>query len=98
MAVTKVQELPRALKVPEHPTYIRLPAAGQRCPYTSMSRSALADKCVPNKSNDFKPPVRSVYLKANKHSKRGIRLVDYASLMNYLEREFAAQEASQIAP
>ena len=63
-----------------------------------MSRSALADKCVPNKSNNFKPPVRSVYLKANKHSKRGIRLVDYASLMNYLEREFVAQEASQIAP
>ena len=98
MAVTKVQQLPRALKVPVHPVYIRLPAAGQRCPYTSMSRSALADKCVPNKSNNFKPPVRSVYLKANKHSKRGIRLVDFGSLMNYIKSEFAAQEASQIEP
>jgi hypothetical protein len=98
MAVTKVKQLPRALKPPAHPIYIRLPAPGQRCPFTSMSRSGLADKCVPNKSNNFKPPVRSVYLKANKHSKRGVRLIDFQSLMNYIKSEFAAQEASQIAP
>jgi hypothetical protein len=76
------------------PIYIRLPAPRARCPYTGMSRSGLADLCVPNKANGFRPPVRSIYLKKNKYAKRGIRLIDYASLMKYLRSEFAAQKAA----
>jgi hypothetical protein len=70
------------------PLYIRLPAPRSRCPYTGMSRSALADRCVPGKANDFRPPVKSIVLKINKYAKRGIRLIDYASLMKYLRAEF----------
>jgi len=58
-----------------------------------MSRSSLADLCVPNKANEFRPPVRRVYLKKNKYAKRGIRLIDYGRLIKYLRGEFAAQKA-----
>jgi hypothetical protein len=100
------QELLRTPTAHVRPVYIRLPAPArtikdesgtviqkipaERCPYTGMSRSGLADICVPNKANGFKPPVRSIYLKKNKYAKRGIRLIDYASLMKFLRSEFAA--------
>jgi len=70
------------------PIYIRLPAPGARCPYTGLSRSALADRCVPGKANNFRPPVKSILLKANKHAKRGARLISYDSLTQYLRSEF----------
>jgi hypothetical protein len=59
-----------------------------------MSRSGLADLCVPNKANGFKPPVRSIYLKLTKNAKRGIRLIDFKSLMTYLDSQFAEQHAT----
>jgi len=59
-----------------------------------LSRSFLADLCVPNKNNDFKPPVRSIFLKRMKHGRRGIRVIDYKSLMDYLAKQFAEQHAT----
>jgi hypothetical protein len=49
---------------------------------------------VPNKNNDFKPPVRSIFLKRMKHGRRGIRVIDYKSLMDYLAKQFAEQHAT----
>jgi len=87
--------LPRVpLDAVAQPVYMRLPAPRTRCPRTGLSRSFLADLCSPNKHNGFKPPVRSIFLKLNKHGKRGIRLIDYASLMNYLAKQFAEQHAT----
>jgi hypothetical protein len=85
---------PRGPRTAICPIFIRLPAPRERCPFTGMSRSGLADICVPNKANRFKPPVRSIYLKKNKYAKRGIRLIDYTSLMKYLWSEFAAQKSA----
>ena len=73
---------------------MRLPPPRTRCPRTGLSRSFLADLCVPNKNNDFKPPVRSIFLKRTKHGKRGIRVIDYKSLMDYLAKQFAEQHAT----
>jgi hypothetical protein len=76
-----------ALKA-HHPVYLRLPREGARCPYTDLPRSTLKDFCVPTKANNFRPPVKSISLKKSKYAKRGIRLIDYASLMKYLRSEF----------
>jgi hypothetical protein len=74
---------------PPRPLYIRLPRAGTRCPYTDLPRSTLKDLCVSTKANNYRPPVRSISLKKSKHAKRGVRLIDYQSLIAYLRREFA---------
>ena len=67
------------------PIYIRLPAAGERCPYTGLSRSGLADVCVANKANNFRPPVKSFRLR-RKGDKRAVRLIVFESLMSYLRQ------------
>jgi hypothetical protein len=81
----------RAVKS-RHPVYLRLPREGERCPYTDLPRSTLKDLCVPTKANNFRPAVKSISLKKSKHAKRGIRLIDYNSLMKYLHSQF--QEAA----
>jgi hypothetical protein len=68
------------------PLTIRLPRTGQRCPWTGLSRSAMNELILPCKGNDFSPPVRSKVLLAQGKS-RGIRLVIFASLKEYLLRE-----------
>jgi hypothetical protein len=82
------QELNRSIQ----PIFIRLPAPKSRCPYTGLSRSALADLCVPSKANQFKPPVKSIAPKKHKHAKRAARLIDFESLVTWLK----AQEYEQI--
>jgi hypothetical protein len=76
-----------ALK-PQHPVYLRLPREGARCPFTDLPRSTLKDLCIPARANNYKPPVRSISLRKSKYAKRGIRLIDYNSLMKYLRSKF----------
>jgi hypothetical protein len=66
------------------PIYIRLPAPGMHCPWTGLSRSALADLCVPNKRNRNRPPVKSIAPKKRKDAKRAARLIVFESLVSYL--------------
>jgi hypothetical protein len=73
------------------PIFIRLPAPGARCPYTGLSRSALADLCVPNKTNRFKPPVKSIAPKKRKDAKRAARLIDFESLVIWLKSQETEQ-------
>src|SRR5947208_13314149 len=73
------------------PIYIRLPAPRDRCRWTGYSRSALADICVPNKANDFRPPVKSFRVR-RKGDKRAIRLIVFESLLSYL-RKFEEEAA-----
>jgi hypothetical protein len=79
-------------RAPIRPIFIRLPPPKSRCPYTGLSRSALADLCVPNKANRFKPPVKSIAPKKHKYAKRAARLIDFESLMTWLK----AQEREEI--
>jgi hypothetical protein len=75
------------------PPFLRLPKPSQRCPYTHLSRTTLAEICVPTASNNFKPPVPAKCIKniATKKGakparakKRGIYLIPKAALFAYL--------------
>jgi hypothetical protein len=76
---------------PIRPIYVRLPARKARCPYTGLSRSGLADLCVPSKNNNFRASVKSFRLK-RKGDKRAVRLIVFESLINYL-RQFEQEAA-----
>lgn len=65
------------------PEFIRLPKPGSRCAYTALSRSSLNELVLPCEANGFRPPVRSVVLK-KRHAVRGIRLISFSSLIDYL--------------
>jgi hypothetical protein len=65
------------------PVYVRLPKPGEKCPITGLSRAKLNELILPNKRNNFSPPVASKSLR-KKGSTRGIRLVLLESLMSYL--------------
>ena len=65
------------------PEFIRLPKNGSHCPYTGLSRTSLNELILPNKKNHSKPQVKSFSLK-KKHQLRGIRLISYSSLVDYL--------------
>lgn len=67
----------------EKPEWIRLPAPGHRCRHTGLSRSSLNELVLPAATNDWKPPVKSVVLR-KRGAIRGIRLIGYDSLMDYL--------------
>lgn len=63
--------------------YLRLPRPGQRCPMTGLSRTTLCELTLPSPDNNYKPPVRSVVIK-KRNAIRGIRLINRASLLDYL--------------
>ncbi|MCL5096346.1 MAG: hypothetical protein M1608_02175 [Candidatus Omnitrophica bacterium] len=65
------------------PEFVRLPKPRTRCPKTGLSRSKMCELVLPCSANGFKPPVRSVVLRS-KGKVRGVRLIDFASLMAYL--------------
>jgi hypothetical protein len=71
------------------PEFIRLPRPGSRCTLTGLSRSTLCELVVPCELNDFKPPVTSLVLK-KRGAARGIRLVNYESLLDHLPQLEAA--------
>lgn len=69
---------------PLPPEYIRLPKSGEREFYTGLSRSALNALVLPTKANGFRPPVKSIIVKTNRHATRGTRHILLASLLDYL--------------
>lgn len=68
----------------QRPRWIRLPKTGMRCPYSGLSRSKLNQLVLATEANDYRPLVRSK--SCNQPGKiRGVRLIDYISLMDYLD-------------
>lgn len=65
------------------PEWLRLPAPGARCRFTGLSRSTLNELTIAGPANDGVPPVKSVVLR-KRGALRGIRLINYDSLMQYL--------------
>ena len=65
------------------PEWLRLPAPGARCRFTGLSRSTLNELTIPGPATDGVPPVKSVVLR-KRGATRGIRLINYDSLMSYL--------------
>ena len=71
--------LPESVK----PEWLRLPAPGNRCRFTGLSRSTLNELTIASPANGELPPVKSVVLR-KRGALRGIRLINYDSLMGYL--------------
>jgi hypothetical protein len=67
------------------PEYIRLPQPGARDALTGLSRSTLGELTVPGPANNFKPPVKSLVIK-KRGASRGIRLINYDSLIDHLKK------------
>jgi hypothetical protein len=67
----------------QRPEYLRLPSPDARCALTGLSRTTLCELSVPSKVNGFKPPVKSLVVK-KRGAMRGIRLINYDSLLDYL--------------
>lgn len=72
------------------PVWIPMPRQGKsgerspRCQHSGLTRAMLYMLSVPCKGNKWNAPVKSKCIKRN-GSKRGVRLVHYASLMAHIE-------------
>ena len=73
----------------KNPEWIRLPTKG-KCPYTGLSRGAIYNLVGASKVNGYKPPVKSIVLR-HRGAARGVRLISYDSLMDYLASEKSRQ-------
>lgn len=74
------------------PEFIRPPRPGALCPFTGLSRGKLNQFVLPCVENGYCPPVKSVSLR-KPGSLKGVRLIDYASLISYL-RAFTNEGAA----
>jgi len=63
--------------------FIRLPKTGTLCPFTGLTRSKMNALVLACPANDHKPPVKSVCLR-QRGAVKGVRLIVYRSLMDYL--------------
>lgn len=66
------------------PEFIRIPK--KTCPYTGLSRSYLCRLILPSVDNKNQPPVRSHVLK-KPGLMRGVRLIDFASLIAFIRSQ-----------
>lgn len=75
------------------PEFIRLPRAGEACPHTGLSRTALNALILPTAANGFRPAVKSMVLR-QRGNQRGIRLISFDSLIAHLNALAARDEAA----
>ncbi len=68
------------------PEWVRLPTHNGKCPYSSLSRSALYILISPSRENRYNPPVRSICLR-RKDTAWDVRLVHVQSLLDFLEAQ-----------
>ena len=83
LTTAPVQVPPRVVTATITPEFVRLPKPGQLDPYFGLARSALNELILATKRNGFRPPVRSFCLR-QRGAKTGIRLIDFASLREYI--------------
>jgi hypothetical protein len=76
------------------PAWIRLPQIGCADPHTGLKRSKLNELILASPVNGNKPPVKSICLR-NRGQKKGVRLISYDSLMDYLNGLLSQQEVAQ---
>jgi hypothetical protein len=75
------REVPRVNH--KDPKFIRLPKQGDKCEWTGLGRSKMSTFLLATKENGFSPPVKSLSL-GPKQGSKGVRLVHFDSLMDYL--------------
>ena len=74
---------PRIFAAPFEPETIRLPKGGEHDPHFGLTRSFINALVLPTEENNFKPKVRSFVMR-HKGARKGVRLVDFQSLKNYI--------------
>ena len=84
---------PDTVRIPVDPYFIRLPRDGERCPWTGLTRAWLNKLIASPEGSDNPPRVLSIEL-VDPGKARGVRLIDFASLMNHIR----AQEAKNSNP
>ncbi len=70
----------------DKPEYIPIPRTGTKCPYCGLSRSGIYNLIRPTKANGYKAVVASAVVRLPGKA-RGRRMVNYASLMHYLNAQ-----------
>jgi len=71
---------------------MRLPPPGQQDPVFGLKRSYLNLLILPCRENGFRPPVKSIVLRRNR-SRKGVRLIEIASLRAYILQHAEAESA-----
>jgi hypothetical protein len=74
---------------------MRLPQPGQTDPIFALKRSYLNLLVLPCRENVYRPPVKSVILR-RKGTRKGVRLIEIASLRAYIRQQFEEAEAARI--
>ena len=77
--------------------YMRLTQAGARDPLCGFTRSYLNTLILPCRENNYMPPVRNFSL-CRPGLKRGVRLVDVASLRAFVEQQSSQPPVPQPVP
>ena len=74
------------------PEFLRLPRGGTLCPVSGLTRSYLNSLILPTDANRHRPPVKSCCLR-QRGAKKGVRLISYDSLMEYLRAHLETSES-----
>ena len=77
------------------PVTFRLPRVGTTDPFFGCARTFWNARVLPNASNNFKPPVRSIVV-SQPGAKRGIRLIRFDSATAYFDA-LAASQSGEMA-
>jgi len=80
-----------AVSVSTAAEFMRLPASGEHDPIFGLKRSFLNLLILPCQENNWRPPVKSIVLR-RKRTKKGVRLIEIASLRAYIQEQVRAAE------
>jgi hypothetical protein len=86
-----------AVSVKTEAEFMRLPPPGQQDPIFGLKRSYLNLLILPCRENGYRPPVKSVVLRRTR-GRKGVRLIEVASLRAYIRQQIEAAEQSQSNP
>ena len=86
-----------AVGVKTEAEFMRLPPPGQKDPVFGLTRSYLNMLILPCRENGFRPPVKSFVLRRVR-TRKGVRLIEIASLRNYIYQQMRAEEATAAPP
>jgi hypothetical protein len=73
--------------------FMRLPRSGQQDPIFGLKRSYLNLLILPSRENGFRPPLKSIVLRRTR-ARKGVRLIEIASLRAYIRMQMQEQERS----
>lgn len=80
------EPLRMAVSVKTEAEYMRVPPSGKHDPIFGLKRSFLNLLILPCRENSWRPPVKSIMIK-RKGARRGVRLVEIASLRAYIHEQ-----------